>query len=201
MKHRNYRQLLLLPFFFSLANCANIANNNDKATPPDQNPYLAGQPEMLPESKHLFDLAMQAMQDEQWDSAKTYLTQLIDADPKLSGAILNLGIVATKQQKTELAEQYFKQAIDTNKNNLEAYNQLGVLYRSQGKFTLAEETYQQGLTIWDQYGPLHYNLGILYDLYMNRPSDALRHYKAFQALQKQPDKRVALWIKTLERKQ
>lgn len=201
MKHRNYHRLLLLPIFFSIANCANIANNNDKTSPPDQNPYLARQPEMLPESKHLFDMAIQAMQDEQWDSAKTYLTQLIDADPKLSGAILNLGIVATKQQKTELAEQYFKQAIDTNRNNLEAYNQLGVLYRSQGKFTLAEETYQQGLAIWDQYGPLHYNLGILYDLYMNRPSDALRHYKAFQALQEEPDKRVALWIKTLERKQ
>src|SRR5690606_873070 len=102
--------------------------------------------------------------------------------------------------ETEKAAQAFTQAIAANANNLDAYNQLGILKREAGDFTGAEEQYQQALAIWPFHPASHRNLGILYDLYMGRGEEALRHYQAYQQLLPEPDKVVNGWIVDLERR-
>ena len=46
----------------------------------------------------------------------------------------------------------------------------------------------------------HYNLGILYDIYLGKTELALQHYRKYQQVLAEPDKRVGGWIKDLERR-
>lgn len=168
--------------------------------PPTPNPYLASKPSISRQAQQSFNEAVAAMARKQWTQAETLLLRLTAQNPGLSGAFLNLGLVYEATGETEKAAQAFTQAIAANANNLDAYNQLGILKREAGDFTGAEEQYQQALTIWPFHPASHRNLGILYDLYMGRGEEALRHYQAYQQLLPEPDKVVNGWIVDLERR-
>jgi tetratricopeptide (TPR) repeat protein len=80
-----------------------------------------------------------------------------------------------------------------------ALNQLGLLLRKNGKFLEAEATYLKAVTVSPDYALAHYNLGILYELYLQRLESALQHFEAYQALVGE-DKQVEKWISDLKRR-
>jgi len=81
-----------------------------------------------------------------------------------------------------------------------ARNGLAVELRRQGDFRGAEAHYLACLAERPDYSPAQLNLGILYDLYLGRPHEALDAYRRYQALVSEPDSRVAGWMQTLERR-
>lgn len=44
----------------------------------------------------------------------------------------------------------------------------------------------------------HWNIAVLYDLYLGQPAKALKHYQAYQQVTEQPDKRVHGWLVDLQ---
>ena len=80
-----------------------------------------------------------------------------------------------------------------------ALNQLGLLHRKNGNFLEAEATYLKAVTVSPDYALAHYNLGILYELYLQRLESALEHFEAYQALVGE-DKQVDKWIADLKRR-
>ena len=81
-----------------------------------------------------------------------------------------------------------------------ANTQLGILLREQGKFDEAEAAYRRALATDPSYALAHYNLGVLLDLYLRRPAEALEHYEAYQASLAEPNETVGRWIIDLRRR-
>ncbi|MEQ9736271.1 MAG: tetratricopeptide repeat protein, partial [Algiphilus sp.] len=75
---------------------------------------------------------------------------------------------------------------------------MGVLYRKQGDYAEAEQHYRAALQAAPDYAYAHRNLGVLYDRYLDRPSDATRHYEAYRRLAQDGDALMAeVWLRTL----
>lgn len=168
--------------------------------PVTPNPYKASAPELSQQARDRFAGALTSMDRENWEQARQELESMTRDFPQLSGPWVNLALVHREQGHLEEAEQALRRAIAANPNNLSAYNQLALLKREAGDFEAAERWYQQALEVWPFHAQTHRNLGILYDLYRGEHQKALRHYRAFQQRQDEPDREVMGWIMDLERR-
>lgn len=198
--------LVLLAIF--VAGCSQIPGRKTAKSPkigdegfePLPDPYLSQTDPLPTEVRQTFKQARQAMEAQEWQIAQAKLEQLIETDASLSGPYVNLGLIHWQQGEEDKAAEAFARAIEVNLLNSEAYNQFAILRREQGKFEEAEQLYLQALEIWPHNPVTHRNLGILYDLYMGRLADALRHYKLSQQLAEEPERQVEGWIVDLQRR-
>jgi tetratricopeptide (TPR) repeat protein len=147
-----------------------------------------------------FDAAVALMRKDDIVKAKQSLLALIDNNPGLAGAYINLGIIQLNEGEAGKAEASFNNALQLKPDSLPAHNQLGIALRMQGKFQEAEQAYRAALAISPDYLMAHRNLGILYDLYLTKPQLALQHYKRCQILSASEDKQIGGWILDLERR-
>ena len=92
------------------------------------------------------------------------------------------------------AEQAFSRALEAG-GGAPALTGLGLAYRSTGRFELAEQAYRGALVADPAYGPAMLNLGVLLDLYLQQPAEALQQYQSYQSSLAEPDARVANWIR------
>lgn len=164
------------------------------------NPYLARQAKVPPASQTAFRNALVAMQSEDWQTAATQLRDLRQQHPELSGPLVNLAIVYWRQKKWEQADTYFQQALTVNPLNNDAYIHYGLFLREQGRFDEAESNYLKALEVWPHNAAAHRNLGILYDLYMGKFDEAMRHYEMVLKLSSEPNVEVEGWIIDLKRR-
>ena len=212
-KHRTSRAFLILQLgmVLPLSGCSmfhslfggapegqqSLSEVTDGAT--SINPYLLDRKPVSKRAQQQFDQALEAMRLKQWSRAQATL-KLLNADfPELSGPWLNLGITYIALDRPKQAEAAFQQAIAANANNLDAYNQLAAMKRKAGDFRSAESLYKRALEAWPEHAQSHLNLGILYDVYLGELVKAQEHYRAYQALQPEPDQRVAGWLLDLQR--
>src|SRR5690606_7040561 len=120
--------------------------------------------------------------------------------PELAGPLVNLGIIYWRQEKLAEAEKFFNQALAGNALNNDAYIQFALFLRDQGRFAEAEAQYRKALEVWPHNAAAHRNLGILYDLYMGKFDEALKHYEMVLRLSRGPNKEVEGWIIDLKRR-
>ena len=119
--------------------------------------------------------------------------------PEYPGAHVNLAIIEAMRHNDEAARAYLDAALALNPEYPAALNQLGQLLRRNGDFSAAEAAYLKAVTVKSDYALAHYNLGVLYELYLQRLDDALTHFEAYQALVA-GDKQVEKWIADLRRR-
>ena len=74
-----------------------------------------------------------------------------------------------------------------------------MLFRKQGRFTDARHMLEQAIVSDPYYALAYYNLGILYELYLQEPEKALENYQLYLDLMKQGDKQVEQWVSLLQR--
>jgi Tfp pilus assembly protein PilF len=165
------------------------------------NPYLARQAKVPPATETAFRNALIAMQSEDWQTAEHQLRGLHQQHPELSGPLVNLAIVYWQQQKLDEADKYFQQALTVNPLNNDAYIQYGFFLREQGRFEDAQSNYLKALEVWPHNAAAHRNLGIVYDLYMGKFDDAMKHYEMVLRLSAESNKEVEGWIIDLKRRQ
>ena len=176
----------------------NVDDNGQRIPVP--NPYLT-QPGNVPAAAQQGLATARALFEQQkFRAAESELQQVVAQWPQLSGAWLNLAKVQLKLDQVAQAESSLQQAVAANENNVFAWNTLGVLLRDQGRFEEAREAYESALQRWPDFTAAHRNLGILFDLYLHQPEQALHHYREAQALQAQEDRVLAGWIVDLERR-
>jgi Tfp pilus assembly protein PilF len=132
------------------------------------------------------------------------LKTLIQAQPKLSGAYLNLALVYVETNRPADADVQFKKAIEVNPDNMTARDQYGIWLRTQGRFKDAEANYLQALQRQPNHANTHLNLGILYDLYLGKSVQALEQYQQYLSLQGEtpaPEaEKVKSWVAELQRR-
>lgn len=164
------------------------------------NPYVTSAPKVSPGAAADFAQAKNAMAKGDWALAETLLMAMTERHPKLSGPYVNLGLVYWQTQRKEDAHQALNYALELNNKNLDAYNQLAILEREQGHFTKAEALYLQALKVWPHHAESNCNLGVLYDLYFGRFTDALNYYEVCAKVSPEPSRQLKGWIVDLKRR-
>ena len=157
-------------------------------------------PEVHPATAEAFEQAVTLIRDGRHTDAEVVLLEITSEQPELAGPWINLGQVYVALDQPEEARRAFEAAAAANPWNCTAYNELGLLSRVNGDFETAEQHYLSCLERVPADGSAHLNLGILYELYLGRLPEALEHYRSYQLLQAEPDRRVAGWVMDLERR-
>ncbi|MET0379630.1 MAG: tetratricopeptide repeat protein [Spongiibacteraceae bacterium] len=168
-------------------------------------PQDAAQPvEISPATRTNFATATAAMKAQQWSEAEAQFKQLVQAQPNLSGAYLNLALIYAQTHRAADAETQFKKALEVNPENWSARDQYGIWLRTQGRFKEAETIYLQTLQRQPERADTHLNLGILYDLYFGKSAQALEHYQQYLTLKGDSADaevgRVKNWVADLQRR-
>lgn len=147
-----------------------------------------------------FKDALALMKQKQNPQALAAFKKLSEDFPDYSGPLTDLGILYAQGKQRDPAISALSRATDKNPKNAVAYNWLGILYRESGEYGRAEQAYQKAIAAQSDYAPAHFNLAILYDVYLNRPQAALDQYGEYLKLNKAEDLRVQAWMKALEPK-
>ncbi len=146
-----------------------------------------------------YHYALEAMKQEQLESAEPQMLALTREYPQFAGPWLNLCIIYSKTARFPEAENACQQALKQNGKMNAARNQLGIVYRNQGRFEDARNIYQMALQQNPEYARAHYNLGVLFDLYLQNNDLAIRHYQRYLDLTGNKDKKVKRWISQLNK--
>ncbi len=149
-------------------------------------------------AQELFVSGNEAIKKKHFQEAEQLFLTLNQEYPEYSGSLVNLGIIYSEQKQWQKAEDMFLRAAGINSENVLAYNQLGYVYRNMGRLEEAEKSYKKAIRMWPDYPAAWLNLGILYELYLNKLDESLKAYEKFQSISDTPDETVALWIDDLK---
>jgi len=161
---------------------------------PQPNPYTTQVAAAPADVRPKFLVANYLLREGKQKAAEEHFRVLTEKYPSLAGPWVKLGDIAEKGGKYDEAINNYKKAISVNKYNVNAYIALGLLQRRQGYFSDAQTTYLEALNVWKDFPEAHLNLAILYDLYINRPEEAQKHYEAYCFLTGNKDDKVQKWL-------
>lgn len=145
-----------------------------------------------------FRAALKLMTERKAVEAQQAFNSLSKDFPALSGPLTDLGILYARSRQRDQAIASFAKAVAANPDNAVALNWCGALYRETGNFSRAEQFYLKALAARPDYAAAALNLGILYEVSLRRPDDALVQYRRYQQLGGKGDLIVSAWIKDLE---
>lgn len=158
-------------------------------------------PVLLPEHQQVYDLAVEQIKSQSFDAATLSLNKLIQVYPSLAGAYVNLGIIEAQEGHLDKARSYYQEALTINPANTEALLQLSNIEMESGQFFDAEKNLLKAQSTDNGNSAVQFNLGVLYELYLQRYDDAIEHYERYVELGVGADiETVKRWIKLLERK-
>jgi Tfp pilus assembly protein PilF len=150
-------------------------------------------PQMDETSRMDFKRAVALLNDQKYGSAIELLEKVIKQSPGVTAPYINMAIAFQQIGKLEQAEEHLKTALLMVPEHPVACNEYGLLYRKTGRFAEAQTIYEKALSRFPDYYPVHRNLGILCDLYLNDLACALEHYEIYSEARPE-DKQVKLWI-------
>ena len=153
-------------------------------------------PQMDEASRRDFQRAVAILNDKGYDQAIELLEKVIEQSPGVTAPYINMAIACQKIGKLEQAEEHLKTALLLVPGHPVACNEYGLLYRKTGRFSEARAIYEKALSKFPDYYPVHRNLGILCDLYLNDLACALEHYEIYSEASPD-DKKVKSWIADL----
>lgn len=161
---------------------------------PQPNPYTQKTPAVPSDARSAFVVASAMLQQGNLQAARLKFEEMTEKYPSLSGPWVKLGTIAEKEEKYEEAVMRYRKAITVNGDNVNAYIALGLLQRRLGEFGAAQASYSEALEVWRDFPEAHLNLAILYDLYVNQPEQAQKHYEAYYFLTGNKGKKVHKWL-------
>lgn len=158
----------------------------------------SGEPDA--DTRAQFQRAVELLRTGDAASAEALFEDIAGVYPELAGPHLNLALIRLADGRVADATLSASKATRCSPESAPAFNTLGIALRRQGQLDDAEQAYRKAVSLDENYAIAWRNLGVLYDLYLQRPHDALAAYQRFQALLVEPDKKVAMWIDDLTRR-
>ena len=153
-------------------------------------------PHMDEASRRDFERAVAMLNDQYYSQAIDLLEKVIEQSPGVSAPYIDMAIAYQHIGRLEQAEEHLKIALRLFPEHPVACNEYGLLYRKTGRFAEARAIYEKALSSFPDYYPVHRNLGILCDLYLNDLACALEHYEIYSEAWPE-DKQVKSWIADL----
>jgi len=114
--------------------------------------------------------------------------------------LLAKALQAIDSNDSEAAAAAFTAMLEKGAKSPASLNHYAIYLREQWQLEQAEEVYLRALVSAPNDAMTHYNLGILYDIYLGKSELALKHYQKYQQVIAEPDKRVGGWINDLKRR-
>jgi tetratricopeptide (TPR) repeat protein len=111
-----------------------------------------------------------------------------------------LGVALAQEQRWEEAASAFETSLAARPGEAPVQFDLAVAYRHLGRYAAARDSYLQAAALDPGDLDILYNLGILYELYLNQPERALEAYARYVAGGGPEAGRVRPWIDALERR-
>jgi tetratricopeptide (TPR) repeat protein len=153
--------------------------------------------EVTPAAQRAFDDALAALKAGRDAEARTRLQALAKSDPELAGPHANLGLIARHAGRMDEAVAELERATALDPRQPVMWNQLGITYRQDGQFAKARAAYEHAIALDPDYATAIVNLGVLEDLYLGEPAQALALYTRYLALTPAGDPLVAKWVADL----
>jgi len=158
-------------------------------------------PVLSSDEKNRYAEAIEYFKSKDYPSAAKIFNELTQKYPRLAGAYVNLGLIDEAQGDTDSALGRYKVALNINPNNISALIQRAKINQVQGQFLEAETDLIRAHTIDEKNTIVNYNLGLLYEKYLQNFDLAIEHYEAYVESSKADDVRIVKrWIQLLERK-
>lgn len=192
-------RLLVLVIVAAVAGCAGLTPAPRVKPEVPAASSVAAPPAVDAHWRQAYEQALRALQTGRFADAERALKALSEREPNLAGPHANLGIAYQRMGRAADAARELERAIELNARPA-YYNELGVVHRTEGRFDAAEQAYIQALVLDPDYAYAHLNIGILYDLYMQKPDKALPHYERYQALAPKEAGTIGKWIVDLKRR-
>ncbi|MEZ4601566.1 MAG: tetratricopeptide repeat protein [Syntrophotaleaceae bacterium] len=143
-----------------------------------------------------FERAVVLMNQADYSGAIALLEKVVEKFPENTAARINLGMACARNGQAEQAETHLQKALTLFPGHPVACNEYGLLLRKAGRFAEARTIYEQALAKFPEYLPVHKNLGILCDIYLNDPACAVGHYEIYSEATPQDDQ-IRIWIADL----
>ncbi len=167
---------------------------------PQENPYLALEGRINKDAVTKFIDARRSYRQKEYDDVESLLAEIVVIDESLSGPWVMRGDISTENHDLETAVTYYQKALEVNSKNLNAYIRLAKTQRLLGRFIQAQNTYAEALRVWEDFPEAHLNLGVLYDIYLNRPLRAQKHMEAYVFLSEDEDATVGRWLQEIQQR-
>lgn len=145
-----------------------------------------------------FEQGIKALSQQDYSSARMIFMELISRYPGLAGPYMNLALIEYNLGNFADSQQLVDKVIEINQQMAQAYNLRAQLRLKQDKISAAREDYLQAISISPAYKTAHYNLALLYDIYLQDIEQAIRHYQVYLELEETADERTRDWLSHLK---
>ncbi len=181
--------------------CVTIINGCQSSGPKtvDMATITPGEKKAASESQlESFKRAISALDNKKYDQAKSLFVELTEERPDLAGPWANLGLLELRQKNIDKAEKYLNIALKINPEMSEALNLMGLLATHKRQIKVARDYYLSAIKYKADYSNAHYNLALLYDIYLQNIDKATFHYRKYLKLTNNQDKETLSWVEQLE---
>ncbi len=145
-----------------------------------------------------YQLGLEALELREYSKAKRLFKSFIKSNPSLAGAYINLALIAFREDEFEAVAVLLDQAITLNPEQAQAYHLRAQLHLQNGAIKLAKDDYLRALELKPNYPNAHYNLALLYDIFLQEIGLAIDHYKVYLSLLDKEDEKTQNWVKHLQ---
>ena len=181
-----------------ISGCSTTANQASTEASNDSSAAIDKNPEVTEQQTQLYKTALLALDSKDFEKAESILFELKTSNPNLSGPWANLGLIRLMQKKPDEAKVLLAKALELNPQLAEAQNLMGLIATHNKQLDKAERHYKQAIDINKTYSNAHYNLALLYDVYLQDIEKAIKHYRIYSNLTSDSDTETLSWLEHLE---
>lgn len=191
----SFIKILFLSSVLLLSACATQGSKPDKLSQQEIDKTLKETSESDIEE---YRNAIALIRNGELDKAESALLKFTEDRPALAGPWANLALISIKRNNLDKAEEILQIALQRNPAMPQAFNLLGYIEKKRGHIIKARNHYSRAIEIKSNYAIAHYNLALIYDIYIQDIQKAVTHYQQYMALTKYKDKRTADWLDQLK---
>ncbi|PKG38760.1 tetratricopeptide repeat protein [Psychromonas sp. Urea-02u-13] len=146
----------------------------------------------------VYTKALIALNNNELDKAHKLFTKMSQLQPDIAGSWANLALISVKKAQYQEAQNFVKMALQKNPKMVQALNLMASLEQRKGNIIAAKSLYQEALTYNPNYSLAHYNLALIYDIYLQDIPNAISHYQLYLENTKNKDKQTREWLAGLQ---
>lgn len=146
----------------------------------------------------LYKSAIIALNNNELDKAEQLFITMSERQPNIAGSWANLALISIKKTDLTQAEVYAKTALAKNPNMPQALNLSGYLAQKKGEINKAKSYYLKAISHKSDYALAHYNVALLFDIYLQDIAKAIEHYQFYLAYSEQKDENTENWLEGLK---
>ncbi len=159
---------------------------------------ISGPVQLNKEQIGRYQESLRLLQAKDYSSAESILLELSEVQPNFAGSWLNLGLIKLMTKQPTQAKTFVEKALTLTPEHSQALNLMGLIATHDRDIKLAERYYLKAIEHSAQYANAHYNLALLYDVYLQNIRKAVKYYQGYLEYAQIEDKQTQDWVEHLQ---